>query len=456
MTKLMLPLRDSYSALSRNSNQLVSAKYHAAMHLKMVLIGDAENPGVDILAALVKLKFNRQGLTNSAQQKIEQEKALATLKACCNNDDKLYGELISLARNRNSVFGMRAIPGTLKGLLNGLTDAQKQALAGKISVDEIRFLERSAVNLPTPVESNEAVRPVLISDPVQQHLERATINLLSSASDYRQPEMTASPPVKEPVSPSFHYKRADLHRRPPTTQEALRAAKSQGFRQVQRGDAGQHGAVIILGQLHNVDGLKRLPAEQREVEQSQRQILDALIDLNVKEVYVEGLIDGDEELVLQLIEAIKKDFTDYHPNMTLTEKQTEHLLFGAAFVYAALNNDVVLCATSSKATGMDVNSDMVPLSIQVKVDDGDDSDIEAEFTAPVPGWSQAQTRFLVNYREKEMGEYIQTGLAGTHKAVALVVGLGHKFDTALFWRENSPVVLRKDFGQAVSDESLTG
>lgn len=208
--------------------------------------------------------------------------------------------------------------------------------------------------------------------------------------------------------------------------------------------------MIILGQLHHVKGIEKFPTQQSTVDQSQRRILDCLISLKVKDVYLEGLAEGHDEITPEVMKLVKKIFPRYEPAMRLTEEQRKFLSRGAAVVYAGLFDDVVLHASTSKTTDFYVRSDMVPCEFQEKYDRRDSSEssesVSGEFTPLMRGWSRAQQKFLLEGREDEMAKYIQRDLQGHPRAVALVVGLGHQFNTALKRPGFCPPVYRKDFG----------
>jgi len=151
-----------------------------------------------------------------------------------------------------------------------------------------------------------------------------------------------------------------------------------------------------------------------------------------------------------VMKLVKKIFPRYEPAMRLTEEQRKFLSRGAAVVYAGLFDDVVLHASTSKTTDFYVRSDMVPCEFQEKYDRRDSSEssesVSGEFTPLMRGWSRAQQKFLLEGREDEMAKYIQRDLQGHPRAVALVVGLGHQFNTALKRPGFCPPVYRKDFG----------
>lgn len=436
-----LSLRESYTLIQRNSAELVTSK----MAGECVLASLHEHPQrqVDVLAELVKFKFHRQGICHSKVQKLQQELSLATLKKYCEPSDDHYMALISLARNRSTLFGMRAIPATLKRFLLDLDDDRKKALATKIGEQAVRFLARSGITLPTVEENEQVILPHFDSGHDFLGGRQSSFPGMDGHRPYFS-ELPCRHSFEELPAPSIPVERS-FDRRLSLDTRIVCAAKAQGFKKIQDGDYFGFGSLFILGQTHYVDGIERNPAEKSEVEQSQRKIFDCLTDLKVKKIYLEGFVEGDDQFDPTSTEPIKKIFASYHPKKSLTDKQRNCLLAGGAYTYAALNDDVVLYPTSSKTTAFYLCSDMLPMDIDVARDGlGGQESENSDFQPLVPGWTKSQQKFLVDRREAEMTRYILGELDGRDEA-ALVVGMAHQFNDGFHQQGRRPVVYRKDF-----------
>lgn len=431
-----LSLRESYNTIERSSAELVKSKKQGADALKAQLLDNLGQP-LEALAELVKFKFCRQGLFTNVTQKLGQETALANLEIICEASRLPYDSVVSLARNRSALFGLKAIPATLQKILRDLNDDQKAALASRITKQEIEFLARAGVTLPSVEKQGLAD----VRSDTLWHSGDLFVSTLRNRDD--DSVVTSSSPFivspvhsthgKEPV-----FQRSDLE------SETAKAATTLGFEKIQEGNYLQCGALFIFGQLHYVDKIEKSIDQTRTVKKSQRKIFDCLARLNIKKIYLEGVAEGDPQFGADAREKVKKIFASYDPKKKLSKGQGKCLLLGAALVYAALNEDVVLLPTSSKRTRDFIASDMVPPDFNdFSKQEPDDYD----FNPLVSGWTKSQQKFLVGEREVEMTKYILDDLNGRDSA-AFVVGMGHRFQSGFHDHEHErhPDVYRKDFG----------
>lgn len=326
MMKPLTPFTAKYNSLGSAEKPLEDLKISGKTSLTAELqFGDSEN-AVDILACLVKFKFQRQGLTNTAQQKAIQESELEKLLGLCKGNSFLFEQYMALARNSNRVF-MRAIPQQLKTLLTTLDQNKQSLLAGKLSADEKLFLNRSGIKLDEVKQTDE-------SDGCSQY---------TSVSDAPKLETSGFGSTSfDSLSRSSHCCQTESgtvrQASPPTRADMIAIAESSGFHQLSEGQNENPTAIFLLPSEVTFD-FSETPDGLSQRTKVSKAILDSLINLQVQNIYLsrEKLIV--EEINENFQDLIKKSFRHYNCENLLNGLQPYLLQkYGAINIYRLLNS----------------------------------------------------------------------------------------------------------------------
>lgn len=437
----MIPSLSSYNSLARSSSELEPKKDLGVFALENLLkdsLSEAAR-GRNILIALIQFKYHRNAhipLINNTHQ--QQEKALQSLNTQCRGEE--YDLFVSLARNKGTGGLLRDIPRHLRDLLNGLSDEHKAAIAQQLTEDERNFLYQAGVNMPSAVPEKDSV--ISLGGDIESHPTSGTTSRGWEVRSDRDMLELDRPPLAVKIESdttslsSFCEARGKdvlLRRSDKGSSDLVKEVQSQGFKLIsKKSDPIRHGTILFFGQFHNVEGLESSPTAQRNVERSQQSILDSLLRLNIKHVFLEGCAYAIYEP--RGLEEIREVFRGYKAGDTLTEQQKQMILeVGVSVVYATLNEGVVLHGTTSHEHEFNLN---VYWEIH-----GDRLSAEEDVTK----WTVEDREVILYAREKLAMRSMQRFLEDSPQPVALVFGKGHNFSTAFDDEGFLPQFYRKDF-----------